>query len=792
MTNVRPNRKNECPSPEVLERVADGADSGEEADLVAEHLNSCRECRELFNAALPMTHQIEELKAARPKAGERQQERDAINTVLSPLKAARDHVSGEVVLGSGLRLAPPREPRFLARLGAFDIVSVLGQGGMGVVFKAYEPALSRDVALKIMGSELLCDDVARKRFLREARSAARLNHPNVVTIFSVGEEQSIPYIAMEYVKGSSLAATLSEEGQIEPGRAATIAMGILAALGCAHERGIIHRDVKPSNILLEEGTGRARLVDFGLARGVTDDVRYTKVGVATGTPSYMSPEQARGAYEFDARSDLFSAGSVLFEMVAGVRPFVGGDAHEILRKIREEEAPDVRDLQPLVPGRLAAVIQKAMQKEPAKRYQSAEEFAEDVAPFVDGGAAPAGKPEVAASAALVADGIGTLDRCGACSNVIVSRLSVGGQCGVCGAPICERCWKARSVRVCAEHAAKGHDTRKREQPSPAPGRARCEEQLPDAQAAERVRHQPDDTGPRIKPIGPDKGAEAEERPEPQPAPGPDAVTAERARVAEETFLRLVENSVASLPAARDPLSGADIQVKNWHRLARRSSREADLRHALGLEEEAETPAAYPLGATLTFEVKKPGLVGRKACVVIEGHYLVRVEQFCRTGYDEEPINKMELEVFLNATARRAAEAQEWHLVILGNPVGWTEEARDFAVEPGTRAFHDRFVSVVLLDEGSAAFLYDKSDERLASYKEALFQRLDPSLVEKARGFVRSHLELNEAVSLDTFEEKMGLSRTMALRVFKRLAKTGDFKVEALDGVGTVLFKAPDG
>ena len=241
-----------------------------------------------------------------------------------------------MALMPGLRLSPPRGAPFVARLGRFDVAGILGRGGMGFVLDAYDPELQRPVALKIMKPELGRDTLAADRFLQEARSAARLQHPNVVSIYEVSTNTDPRFIVMELVRGKSLASIIDCESPLRPVRAARITLEILAALAHAHAEGIIHRDVKPGNILLDARVQTAKLTDFGLARGVDDALRHTAAGCVVGTPWYIAPEQATGQYRLDGRCDLFSTGVVLFEMLTGALPFPGRDPREVMQRICHE------------------------------------------------------------------------------------------------------------------------------------------------------------------------------------------------------------------------------------------------------------------------------------------------------------------------------------------------------------------------------------------------------------------------------------------------------------------------
>ncbi|MEZ6117655.1 MAG: serine/threonine-protein kinase [Pirellulaceae bacterium] len=208
-----------------------------------------------------------------------------------------------------LHLTPSDDPSMMGRLGPYEIIGVIGRGGMGIVLKAYERSLDRNVALKMLDPAIAMTGAARKRFAREANAMASVSHPCVVPIFAVDEHRGLPYFAMEYVVGETLDRRIRRDGPLNAESAVRIALQISEALAAAHSQGVVHRDIKPANILLDHGTDRVRVADFGLAR-VASESSFTRTGMVAGTPQYMSPEQVRGE-PCDARSDLFSLGTVL-------------------------------------------------------------------------------------------------------------------------------------------------------------------------------------------------------------------------------------------------------------------------------------------------------------------------------------------------------------------------------------------------------------------------------------------------------------------------------------------------
>jgi serine/threonine protein kinase/WD40 repeat protein len=271
-------------------------------------------------------------------------------------------------------LAPTDDDRMLGRLGTYEVVGVIGSGGMGVVLKALEPALNRYVAIKVLAPHLGGSGAARKRFSREAQAAAAVVHDNVIEIHGVADVSGLPYLVMPYLPGPSLQRRLDEEGPLSLVEILRIGMQAASGLSAAHAQGLVHRDVKPANILLADGVERVKLTDFGLARAA-DDASLTKTGVIAGTPQYMSPEQARGE-SVDPRSDLFSLGSVLYAMCTGRAPFRAETSYGVLRRITDEEPRPVREINPDVPEWLCRIIERLMAKRPGDRFESAGEVAE--------------------------------------------------------------------------------------------------------------------------------------------------------------------------------------------------------------------------------------------------------------------------------------------------------------------------------------------------------------------------------------------------------------------------------
>jgi serine/threonine protein kinase len=276
-------------------------------------------------------------------------------------------------------LAPPKRPEALGRLDHYDILEVRGRGGFGIVFKAFDDKLHRVVALKVLSPHLAASPVARKRFLREAQAAAAVHDDHVVAIFAV-EDGTCPYIVMEYVDGPSLQEKLRGSGAFPIDEILRIGYQAACGLAAAHQQGLIHRDIKPDNILLQNGVARVKITDFGLARAV-DDASISLPGEIFGTPAYMAPEQAAGEI-VDLRADLFSLGSVLYTLATGRPPFESSTSIATLRSILDEPPTPLRQVRPELPPWFTDVVDRLHAKLPARRYQTAQEVADALAPHL--------------------------------------------------------------------------------------------------------------------------------------------------------------------------------------------------------------------------------------------------------------------------------------------------------------------------------------------------------------------------------------------------------------------------
>lgn len=312
---------------------------------LSRHLDECSACRELLEQSVAEQSAWHEVAAALSDSHIQVGQSDAAwleRTGLSTttrISDTRQKVQNASQLLTTLALdgllSPTDEPRSAGRIGNFEVLGLVGAGGMGVVLKAFEPALERVVAIKILAPHLASSRSARKRFAREARAAAAVIHENIIPIYQVAEWNELPYLVMPYHPEPTLGQRIAEDGPLGLEAILSIAMQIARGLAAAHSQGLVHRDVKPANILLSKGTERAIITDFGLARSA-DDASLTNTGILAGTPHYMSPEQARGE-KVDSKSDLFSLGSVLFAMVSGAPPVNFEQGTETIERIRRTD-----------------------------------------------------------------------------------------------------------------------------------------------------------------------------------------------------------------------------------------------------------------------------------------------------------------------------------------------------------------------------------------------------------------------------------------------------------------------
>ena len=364
--NPQPSTPMHC-DPTLLRRSLDDRLTEADEEALAAHLSACAACQS----------ELEQL-AGQPAAWSRVG--TALREACDSNEASLSVVGIEHAIDSDSSadfavefLAASTDPESIGKLGDIEILEVIGQGGMGVVLKGYQPELKRLVAVKVLAPQLAVSAAARKRFAREAQATAAILHPNVMPILTVHSTGKLPYIVMPYVGCESLQQRIDRTGPLELVDILRIGMQTANGLAAAHAQGLVHRDVKPANILLEIGVEKVMLTDFGLARAM-DDASITRTGVIAGTPQYMSPEQARGE-PIDARSDLFSLGSVLYTLATGRPPFRAESTYAILRRLTDESPRPLREIAPQYPAWLGKIIHKLLEKQPADRWGSAAQVA---------------------------------------------------------------------------------------------------------------------------------------------------------------------------------------------------------------------------------------------------------------------------------------------------------------------------------------------------------------------------------------------------------------------------------
>lgn len=275
-------------------------------------------------------------------------------------------------------LTPVGEAGDLGRLADYRVLGLLGQGTMGIVFRAVDRRLDRLVALKVLQPRLAAEEVMRHRFLREARAVASVRNDHVVAVYEVGAASGLPFLAMEYLEGDSLRAYSKKLGAVPPDRTARIGRDAALGLAAVHDRGLVHRDIKPDNLWVEAGTGRVKILDFGLARDQGSSAQVTHAGAVLGTPAFMAPEQAAGG-KVDHRADLFSLGCVLYRLCTGELPFKGPDVLSTLTALATHHPNAPGAISAAVPADLSDLIMHLLQKDPAARPASARAVAETLA-----------------------------------------------------------------------------------------------------------------------------------------------------------------------------------------------------------------------------------------------------------------------------------------------------------------------------------------------------------------------------------------------------------------------------
>lgn len=437
-----------CPDQRKLEEVVLGLVDEAEAEPLEQHLLDCPKCVKTIggfqledtllsamksqpDAAAELAEfrgEIAEIATCAPSALRTEAETNTpqptievptIECEVSP--AANDRRGGVPVFGVEENetterlgfLAPAEQPDELGRLGPYRLLRLLGTGGMGIVFEAEDLHLKRRVALKVMRPSMAARPAARKRFLREAQAAAGAEHDHIVPIYQVGEDRGVPYLAMQFLRGETLADRLNREAPSGLSLAELLRIGsqIAEGLAAAHESGLIHRDIKPANVWLESGSGRVKLLDFGLAHAADGEEQLTKAGAILGTPGYMAPEQVRGD-EVDARADLFSLGCLLYHAATGFSPFTRKDTVAALWAVTIQRPQPPRSIAPALPRAFDGLIMALLSKAPSDRPQSAREVAERLGK-IERASAGEGPPGRRPLWIVAAAGAAALSLCGA-------------------------------------------------------------------------------------------------------------------------------------------------------------------------------------------------------------------------------------------------------------------------------------------------------------------------------------------------------------------------------------------
>jgi serine/threonine protein kinase len=367
--------KSQC-DPQLLRQLLDDQLPQESQDAMAKHLESCATCRLKLEALAADPDWWSDAQQLLNTATYLE-EPTSISNVLTP-----GGVTSGSAAGSRLRfLSPVEDPTKLGRLGPYEIIKVIGQGGMGIVLKGYDSALNRHVAIKVLAPQWMHSIAARQRFAREARAAAAVVHEHVIAIHAVDSANEVPYLVMPFVDGKSLQERIDQDGPLQLKEILHISIQIAAGLAAAHAQGLVHRDIKPANILLENGKQRVVITDFGLARAV-DDASFTRSCFLIGTPEYMAPEQANGEF-VDHRTDLFCLGSVMYALCTGTTPFHAETTMAVLRRICEGEYRPIQDINPSIPAWLVQIIARLHAKNPAERFQTAGEVAQLLKQWLD-------------------------------------------------------------------------------------------------------------------------------------------------------------------------------------------------------------------------------------------------------------------------------------------------------------------------------------------------------------------------------------------------------------------------
>ncbi len=405
-----------CPDRGKLNQLIQGSLAAAELERLTDHLGECENCQGMLQSIATGEIHIDSLVSGIHQVNPPSESAywNVVTNLENELKASRETTVPQVTSHSEKTtphaneaahdlsfLAPSDDPAYIGQLHHFQVARVIGRGGMGIVLEAFDTHLRRSVAIKVLSPQFQENDTARQRFCREGRAAAAISHEHVVAMHQVAKanEGEVAYLVMQLIDGETLEKRLASGRALPPQEVARLGMQIAAGLSAAHSRGMVHRDIKPANILIEAETDRVKLTDFGLARA-TDDIKLTKTGMVTGTPLYMSPEQAMGG-DADESSDLFSLGAVMYEMATGSSPFQAPTAVGVMKRIMDEMPAPPQRVNPAVTKPLSDIIMALLAKKPEDRPESSSSVATALAGVVTkfGPISPLQVPAVAAAEA---------------------------------------------------------------------------------------------------------------------------------------------------------------------------------------------------------------------------------------------------------------------------------------------------------------------------------------------------------------------------------------------------------